>query len=231
MELLSHYLFIQSSILLFITPFYLAFCWQKSEFKFDNLSSNSYFENFLSSRQANYLMFSWALLEAICWFVIPEFLLLLIMFLRVRNKRALIVGDILGTFIGTIIGLVIYSKYDFDLTQIPYIACGMTEQVKIWYQELGSWALFLQPFSGVPYKVFIHGAHDFDLNIYGFILLAIFVRVSRYYIFYCLFDLLYPLLHRIISQNYVPIFLLSCLVFSTALVHIYETYQRLILPI
>lgn len=225
-ETLINYLFIQFSILAFVAPFYLIYKRSHPEASFKHLALNSHLENFLSSKQANYLVFIWAASEAIFWFIIPEFLLLLVIFLRIKNKRTLLVYDILGTAFGTVLGLAISIYTKFDVTKVPYITENMVHQVQIWYQGLGSFGLFFQPFSGVPYKVFVLNVHNFDINLLWFIFLAIVIRIARYYIFYLIFVGLYPFLHRLVSKNYIPIFLLSCFIFSAIFLKVYHAYGQ-----
>lgn len=223
-ELAINYLFIQFSILFFILPFYIAYKFINHDIKFRHLALNSHIKNFLSSPAANYLIFTWAAAEAICWFVIPEFLLLLVIFLKVRNKIKLLAFDILGTTVGTVLGLILSLYLKIDLTRVPYITQNMINQVQAWYGGLGSLALLYQPFSGVPYKVFVLTAYGSHLNLVWFLILAIAVRLARYYIFYLLFVGLYPFLYRLISKNYLPIFLISCFIFSILFLKVYNSY-------
>ena len=224
LEVILNYLFIQFSILAFVAPFYLIYKYYHPETSFKHLALNSHIENFLSSKQANYLIFFWAASEAIFWFIIPEFLLLLVIFLRIKNKRTLLIYDILGTAFGTILGLAISIYTNFDVVKVPYITQNMVHQVQIWYQGLGSFGLFFQPFSGVPYKIFVLNAHYFDINLVWFLFLAIIIRIARYYIFYLIFVGLYPFLHRLISRSYIPIFLISCFIFSAIFLKVYHSY-------
>lgn len=224
LEIIINYLFIQFSILVFIAPFYLFYKKNHPEISFKHLALNAHLEDFLSSKQANYLVFFWAASEAIFWFIIPEFLLLLVIFLRVKNKRTLLLYDILGTAFGTVVGLTLSIYTYFDVAHVPYITQNMVQQVQVWYQGLGSLGLFFQPFSGIPYKVFVLNAHYFQIILLWFVVLAVIIRIARYYIFYLIFVGLYPFLHRLISRNYIPIFLLSCFIFSAILLKVYHAY-------
>jgi hypothetical protein len=225
-EIILSYFFIQTSILIFVVPFYFLYKHYHPGISFKYLVLNSHFENFLSSKQANYLIFAWAASEAIFWFVIPEFLLLLVIFLRIKNKRTLLIYDILGTAFGTVLGLIISIYSNFDVTKVPYVTQNMVHQVQAWYQGLGSFGLFFQPFSGVPYKVFVMNVHNFDINLIWFVFLAIAIRIARYYIFYLIFVGIHPFLHRIVSRNYIPIFLLTCFIFSTLFLKVYYSYSQ-----
>lgn len=104
------------------------------------------------SRESNLLITAWAAAEAFIWFVLPEFLLFLIIFMKVRHKFDLLKYDVIGTVIGTIIGIIWHAPADF-LVKLPFIHQGMIDQVHVWFHQWGVWGLFFQPFSGVPFKV------------------------------------------------------------------------------
>lgn len=220
---MQNYIFIQLAILAFFAPFYLIYRYNHNKSGFKHITLNQHLENFLSSGQANYLVFIWAASEAIIWFVIPEFLLLLIIFLRIRKKIQLLTYDILGTAFGTIIALFLPLSQN-EILRVPYIQENMVKQVEVWYQHMGLLGLILQPFSGIPYKVFTLTANEFGFFIPAFIIFGIMVRVSRYYVFYLVFSGIYPLLHRLIYRNYIPLFLISCFIFSIMLLKVYNLY-------
>lgn len=223
-EIIKNYLFIQLAILLFMAPFYLLYRFSNKHIALKHIKLNEHAEEFLTSRWANYLVACWAAAEAIIWFVIPEFLLLLVVFLGLKNKRKLLYFDIAGTTVGTILGLVLSAYTSINVSSFPYITTNMVDQVKVWYEQLGSMALFFQPFSGVPYKVFVLNTHGFINHIVMFVLLAVIIRIARYYIFYVIFSGLHPLLHRFVSRNYIPIFILSCFVFASIFLRVYKGY-------
>ena len=154
-QIIINYVFIQASILLFFAPFILGYFLTHKEAKLEHVPCNKFAEEFLASGWASALIFFWAFGEAIVWFVIPEFLLLLIVFLKIKKKTRLLAYDLLGTAVGTIVGLSIAPIIHPDILSIPYITQGMIQQVGIWYHAFGILALLFQPFSGVPYKVFV----------------------------------------------------------------------------
>lgn len=219
--IIQNYIVIQLSILAFFAPFYLAYLSRHKKFNGNKLTLSEHLERFFVSREANYLVFTWAALEAIIWFVIPEFLLLLIVFLRVKNKILLLKYDILGTLVGTLLAFVIAPTH---MSNIPYVQPNMIKQVQVWYTHLGILGLLFQPFSGVPYKVFTLTADQFHFFLPLFLLFAVLVRISRYFFFYFLFVNLYPFLHRFVYKNYVPLFLIASFIFTIALLKIYNIY-------
>lgn len=218
-----NFFIITLSIILFITPFFIWY-WIKHKNSLGKIDLNLYLEYFFSSKQANWLIFAWAASEALFWFVIPEFLLLLVVFMRIRNKKQMLVYDIAGTVAGTILALVIRLQ-ESTIAKLPYIQPGMISQTKTWYSEKGLLGLMHQPFSGVPYKVFTHLAWQYDFFIPWFIVLAVIVRIFRYLVAYGLFISLYPKMHKLIKNNYIPLALGAILVFSILLYNTYNLYR------
>lgn len=224
-SIISNYLFIQSAILLFFAPFYLGHLYKYKKYDKTKLTISEHLEKFFVSQQANYLMMSWAALEAIIWFVIPEYLLLLLVFLRIKRKVQLVIYDIYGTILGTIIAFLLPIHSTTDILNIPYLQPNMIKQVQVWYEHLGIFGLFFQPFSGVPYKVFTLTAQSYHFFLPWFILLAVLVRISRYYFFYIIFTNIYPFLHRFVYKNYVPLFFIAGFLFTIALLKVYHFYD------
>ena len=221
--LLLNYLVILVSIVIFTMPFYI---WYKISHK-EGFSRHAFsvdLENFFSSYQANWLVFTWAASEAIFWFVIPEFLLLLVVFMRIRRKRQLLIYDISGTIVGTVMALLIHLPERL-ISQLPYIQPGMITQTKIWYEQGGILGLMHQPFSGVPYKVFTHLAPQYSFPLLLFIVFAVTVRMFRYLIAYGLFISLYPKLHKIVLSRYVRLCLIAIAIFSVLLYKTYSAYS------
>lgn len=222
-EIVKTYLFVQVSMLVFIAPFYLLFARRTGQ-SIRHLHLNEHALEFFESKEANWLVFFWAMAETTFWFVIPEFLLVIIIFVKVKNKVSLITYDLLGTIVGTILGLIIANNANISLVQIPFISEAMVDQTRVWLGQLNVFGLLFQPFSGVPYKTFVFLAHDYNLNPIFFLIAGLVVRIGRYAILYMLFQSIYPLLHRFISKNYVPIFFATCFVFAVMLLLVYYSY-------
>lgn len=218
-----NFVIVTISIVIFVAPFFLWY-WHKHKNSLGKININLYLEYFFSSRQANWLIFVWAASEALIWFVIPEFLLLLIVFMRIRHKKQMLLYDIAGTVTGTIIALLLRLP-ETTLAKLPYIQHGMIVQTKIWYSKQGLLGLAHQPFSGVPYKVFTHLAWQYHFFILLFIIMAVIVRIIRYLIAYGLFVSLYPKLHKIVKNNYIPLALGAILIFSILLYNTYNLYR------
>lgn len=180
-------------------------------------------EKFFHSSESNALIATWAAAEAIIWFVIPEFLLVLIMFMKVRRKIELVKYDILGTVIGTVIALLFHLP-EKALLSLPYIYQGMITHVHQWFGEYGIFGIFFQPFSGVPYKVFNALALDYGFFIPFFIILAVVARMIRYLIIYEITKALYPFVHRFVRKHYAILFIVAMAIFTILLMKISNTY-------
>lgn len=218
-----NFLIVLGSIILFMAPFYL---WYRLAYRRDHtepLPFNHHLEQFFSGRQANALVFFWALGEAVVWFVIPEFLLLMMVFMRVKNKTQLVLYDIYGTAAGVLVAFAL-DLPRAAVERLPYIQPKMVQQVTEWYDSLGVWGLIHQPFSGVPFKVFTHAADEYHFHFFIFLSVAVLVRMSRYIIAYGVFVAIYPILHRHVRRNYIPLFVIATFIFSILLWRVYRSY-------
>lgn len=223
LKIIINYLVVQSSIILFMLPFYLQYRYRltlKGELKID---FNRHLEYFFASKYANWLVFFWAMGEAVIWFVIPEFLLLLVVFMRIKRKRELLFYDIYGTTIGTLLAFIIHLP-ERQIVLLPYVHISMLEQVKHWFSQLGIFGLIYQPFSGVPYKVFTYIAPEYHFFLPAFLIFAVIVRISRYYIAYAILTTVYPVLHKYVFRNYVRLFIIATFIFSILLLKVYTSY-------
>ena len=214
---------VYASIVLFVAPFFVWY-WVGHRTSISTVGINRYLENFFSSKQANWLVFFWAAGEAVLWFVIPEFLLLLVIFMRIHKKRLMLVYDIAGTVAGTLFALFLRLN-DAQIARLPYIQERMVEQTRIWYNDMGILGLINQPFSGVPYKVFTTLVWQYEFTIIIFLIVAISVRLARYILFYGFFMSMYPRLHRVVYHNYIPLATIAILIFSILLLKTYNLYS------
>jgi hypothetical protein len=213
-----------ASVALFFAPFVLVFYARNyRQITEKKPHFNFFMEKFFASKESNYLILAWAACEAVFWFIIPEFLLFLMVFMKVRNKVNLIKYDIIGTVIGTGIGLWWHASHE-TLLKIPYVYQGMIDQTKLWYDMHGVWGLIYQPFSGVPYKVFTNLALDYHFFIPLFLLIAVVARMSRYFIAYEVTKALYPLLHKFVRRHYSVLFLVAMAIFTGLLLKVSITY-------
>ena len=219
-----HLAFVFGCMVLFFFPFIIFFYVQhRHAIRAKKPHFNQFMELFFQSRSANFLVLFWAMGEALFWFIIPEFLLLLAIFIRVKRKRQLLFYDVAGTALGTIVGL-IWVIPTHILLSTPYIFPAMITKVREWYEQMGIWALINQPFSGVPYKVFIAEVHNFAIPIVLFVLLALIVRILRYGMAYYAFLLMYPVIHRFVQRHYAILFVAGIAVFTLMLMRVSQLY-------
>ncbi len=224
LTVLGNFLLILVSILLFTTPFYYLFKRQgHGSIKAHGI--NREIEQFFGSKQANYLVFFWAMAGALAWYIIPEFLLLLVIFMRIKRKRELLYYNIFGTIAGTVLAFAINLPAHL-IEKLPYIQPAMVQQCTAWFDKSGIFALLHMPFSGVPYKVFVYLAPNYHILIIVFIIMAILVSLARYFAVYIVLCLIYPLLHRYVYRNYVYLFLIIVFIFSILFIRIYNSYDN-----
>lgn len=223
LKIIGNYLIVQICIILFILPFYWLYRRKHVPDGEVKVSFNRHLEYFFTSKYANWLVFFWAMGEALVWFVIPEFLLILLIFMRIQRKRELLFYDIYGTAAGTLIAFVIHLPERL-IDQLPYIQPNMVTQVRHWFDAHGIFGLVYQPFSGVPYKVFTHLAPHYNYFFITFLIFAVIVRISRYYVIYLFLSSIYPVLHKYVYRNYVRLFLISTFIFSVLLLKVYTSY-------
>jgi membrane protein YqaA with SNARE-associated domain len=221
---LINFCFVFGSMALFFAPFAGWFYWRhRVQIREKRPHFNFFMEKFFASTQSNYLVATWAASEAIIWFIIPEFLLFLMIFMKVRHKINLLKYDIIGTVIGTLIGVWWHAPQNV-LTKIPYVFDGMVQQTRFWYDAHGIWGLIFQPFSGVPYKVFTNLAADYHFFLPLFLVIAVVARISRYFIAYELTKALYPLLHSFVRRHYAVLFVVGIAIFTGLLMKVSLTY-------
>lgn len=228
-DYLSHFILnfivIFGCITLFFVPFMTVFWYRnRSHIKQARPHFNYFMERFMLSPESNYLVMAWAAGEALVWFVIPEFLLILVIFMKLHRKFDLVKYDIIGTVIGTLIGFTLHVS-DQTFLRIPYIYQSMLDHVANWYEHLGIWGLLNQPFSGVPYKVFIHDAEGRGFFIVWFLIIAVTARLVRYVIVYEVTKALYPFFHRFVRKHYAILFIFAVLVFTALLMRVTQIYS------
>jgi len=211
-------------MVLFFAPFVAVFWWRNRESIRQKKPHFNYFmERFFLSHEADALVFCWAAAEAVVWFIIPEFLLFLVIFMRVHRKFDLLKYDLLGTIFGSIVAIFWHIPQSVFL-RLPYIRPKMISQVQVWYQQHGVWGLLHQPFSGVPYKVFTHEAGNYHFFIPAFLVIAIVARMVRYLVVYEAVQLGYPVLHTFVRRHYAVLFLCATMIFTVLLMRVVQLY-------
>ena len=123
---------------------------------------------FAQSKQASLLLFIWAVAEACCFFILPDFLLVpLCLFApKLWSRRALwcVIGSLCGS---VIIGILTLNQPQTALFLIENV--GLVDKLKIvnsfnLIQDHGLAAFLWQPFSLIPLKAFIFNGLLQDLQ-------------------------------------------------------------------
>ena len=224
-SLLSNFVLVAGSIALFFAPFVLVFWWRnRKQIKATKPHFNQFAELFFTSKESNALIVLWAAGEAFIWFVLPEFLLFLVIFMKVRHKFDLLKFDLIGTAIGTVIALLWSAPTSF-LLSLPFVYQGMIDQVRAWFTDFGIWGIFFQPFSGVPFKVFNHLALDFGFIIPLYLLLAIVARMIRYFVAYEVTKAVYPFIHKFVRKHYAVLLIVALVIFTMLLMRVSQIYS------
>lgn len=222
---LANFAVLFMSMALFFAPFVLVFYVRnRSEIKAKRPHFNYFMEQFFGSRESDALVLTWAAAEAVIWYIIPEFLLILLIFMKVKRKFDLVKYDIIGTIIGTLVALW-WRLPRNSFIHLPYIRPRMLAQVDTWYRQHGILGLAHQPFSGVPYKVFNHEAVNYHFFIPLFILIAIIARMVRYVVAYEVTKALYPALHPFVRKHYGWLFVIATGIFTFLLLHVVQMYS------
>lgn len=222
---LTSFAFVSLCIALFFAPFISSF-WYRSRKAMagKQVHFNYFMEKFFLSMESNVMVLLWAAGEAIAWFVIPEFLLVLLIFMKIKRKRELVKYDVAGTVLGTLIALIMHLPNEV-LLKMPYVYQGMITQVGTWFDANGVLGILYQPFSGVPFKIFNALALDYGFFIPLYIVLAVSARILRYIVTYEVMKAIYPFIHKFVRRHYAILFAVAIAVFTMLLMQISKAYN------
>lgn len=222
---ITNFMVLFAAMALFFAPFVGLFAWRnRANLKEYRPHFNYFMERFFLSPESDALVFAWAAAEAVVWFIIPEFLLILLIFMKIKRKFDLVKYDILGTIVGTLIALW-WRLPTAAFIHLPYVRPRMLKQVDTWYGQHGIFGLLYQPFSGVPYKVFNHEAAAYHFFIPLFLFVAIVARMLRYIVTYEATKALYPALHPFVRKHYGWLFVVAIAIFTFLLLHVVQVYS------
>ena len=116
-----------------------------------------WWERWAASRAATGLMFAWAVAEATVWPVIPDFLLVLLVAANRRRFYVPLGAAIAGSAIGgTATFLFAYwvPEQSLDVLRgLPLVQDADIRDVQATLDEHATIAIFVQPWSGVAYKI------------------------------------------------------------------------------
>ena len=126
------------------------------------------------------LLSLWAFLEASVWFVIPDFLLLILCILYPKNYKKFFIFTLLFSILGIIAYFTFVSNYTVlsgeILLNTPFINQKMLDSINSLYTDKGISVVLRQTTTVIPVKVWTYQAvvHHFNLFLYLF-----FVAISR----------------------------------------------------
>ncbi|MDO4773978.1 MAG: hypothetical protein Q4A37_02530 [Candidatus Saccharibacteria bacterium] len=224
LAIVSHILFISSCIALFFAPFLLVF-YVKNRYKIHKtVTFAEFMEAFFHAPEAKLLIIAWVFAESLFWFVAPEFLLVFMLFLPKKRGTKIILYDFIGILAGTVVGLLLPLSISF-INHTPYVYPGMLTSVSEWYQSYGIFGLLFQPFSGIPYKVFIAEAVTIGLPFVSFIVVAVAIRMTRYAVFFFTFQFIRRFTHTFIGRHFFVYTIIVLVVFSISLLKVALIYQ------
>ncbi len=117
----------------------------------------AWWERFASSRAGTALMFAWALAEALVWPFIPDALLVP---MAAGNRRrfhvpllAAIAGSALGGMLLFLFAFAFPGEATHYLNALPLVSDGQIAAAQQQLGERGAAGFVVQPWSGVPFKV------------------------------------------------------------------------------
>jgi membrane protein YqaA with SNARE-associated domain len=118
--------------------------------------------SFASSWRGVAVVFLWAVAEATVWPVIPDFLLAPMVVGNRRRFHVPLAAAALGSAIG---GACLYfvaywapdQTMDF-IRRLPFVSDGQMHEAARRLMANGAWAFFLQPWSGIAFKVWVAAA-------------------------------------------------------------------------
>jgi len=132
-------------------------------------------------------LFFLALVEASCFPIPPDVLLIALCLSRpLRSYRLAAVclaGSTVGGILGYLLGLGAWGLLDqFFYGYIPGFTPELFARVQSLFAEYGFWTVFTAGFTPIPYKIITIGAGVFEINFLIFVLASIFSRGARFFL-------------------------------------------------
>jgi membrane protein YqaA with SNARE-associated domain len=173
------------------------------------------------SRFALILLTVWAFFEASFWFIIPDFILLVLCMLNPKNYKKFFIFTILSSLIGITFYFLFVSNYPSIslniLMNTPFINQNMIDSINTLYNNEGIVSSLWQTTTFFPVKVWTYQAalHNFDLFLYLFFLAI--SRSIRMFIISFTFSFLGRKFNRFIRRNLLWMLIVYILVFFAIL--------------
>jgi 1-acyl-sn-glycerol-3-phosphate acyltransferase len=136
--------------------------------------------DFAESPAAPRLCFLWGFFEGFVWSIIPEFVLVPLVFVAPRRARVLVASTLAGSVCGGVLAYALSLTFagPFLLERAWLVTDPMRDATASWLESSGALGLLHQPLSGVPYKVFglQAGPH---MDPFSFVVVSAVVRGGR----------------------------------------------------
>lgn len=121
-------------------------------------------QRFANSISGDITLLLWSFAEAICWFILPDFLLLILAILAPQKTLKWVLLSIIGSLTGTIVLITLLHWLPINFATIifrlPFTHIGMLTKVEHFIQSYGHISILLQPFSGIPSKVWTYDIYQ-----------------------------------------------------------------------
>jgi membrane protein YqaA with SNARE-associated domain len=138
------------------------------------------------------LSFAWGFAEGTFFFVVPDVALSLVALVQPRRAWRHVLAALLG---GMIAGALLFGRAQRNpggarsaIARVPLVSAAMLAQVQASYRTHGIGAVFLGPWSGIPYKVYAVEAPPF-LGAAEFVMSAATARALRFLLLWAVFGI------------------------------------------
>jgi membrane protein YqaA with SNARE-associated domain len=119
-------------------------------------------QNLACSNYGTQVLAIWSFSEAICWFILPDFLLFPLTILAPDRARHLIATAWISSVLGTLVLWLIISQLPAHhanlIFALPFTHEGMLLKIQTLTDLYGYASILFQPFSGIPAKVWTYSA-------------------------------------------------------------------------
>ncbi len=177
-----------------------------------------------SASGAIILLAIWAFFEASIWFVIPDFLLLILCVFSPKKYKIFFITCILFSIVGISAYFLFTSQYlDISskmLRSTPFLNENMLDRVDSRYNQEGVIAAIWQTTTVTPVKVWTFKAVEHKFNFFSYLLFIAISRAIRMLLVCIIFSYLGRRLSNFLLRNTVQFLLLYLVVFFFVLLHI-----------
>lgn len=134
---------------------------------------------FARARAALWLVFAWAVAEALWWPLIPDFLVAPLALAVPARWFLLTAVATAGSVLGGVVAFQVGGTGEWFASNALLVTPRMNAQAMMWMTEAGAGALLKQPLSGIPYKVFALRSSDAGLGLGAFVAMSLVARGLR----------------------------------------------------